>query len=382
MRSFNGTSNETFLVSGHGVKWKFGSSALIQSDSYGIHGEQESPRLKIEFMGTVYGEDVGIYVTGNYTRVDIGASGQVTGDFGVYVGEHGKVVNRGSVIGNDMAIATEYDHVTTINHGDVVGPSGIFGGGDGAKIVNGKQGRILASETGVSHESDTRSHFANHGLVDSLDVAYDGHDGEDAIVNRGRMIGDIVMDDGNDVLDNRGGSIKGAIYGNKGNDILITDHAKDKLIENAGEGLDTVKSSVTYKLSDNVERLVLIGTKNIDGKGTVGGDHIEGNAGNNVLIGLQGADTLDGGRGNDILKGGAEGDRFVFSTGYDKDIIALFQPGVDDVDVRRWKAIDDFADLRNHASNHGADVWVKAGDDILVIRNTHKADLDAGDFLF
>ena len=76
MRSFNGTSNETFLVSGHGVKWKFGSSALIQSDSYGIHGEQESPRLKIEFMGTVYGEDVGIYVTGNYTRVDIGASAE------------------------------------------------------------------------------------------------------------------------------------------------------------------------------------------------------------------------------------------------------------------------------------------------------------------
>lgn len=382
MPKFNGTSNETFMVAGNEVKWTFGSSALINGEPYGIRGETGSPGLTVNVNGTVFGENVGIYVEGPRTHVNIGGSGHVGGEFGVYVGEHGTIVNRGTVIGQNMGIGSEYDHVTLINHGDIVGRYGLFGGGDGARMVNGKHGRILAYDVGVTQESDTKSRFVNDGLVSSSDVAYQGDDGRDTIINRGRMVGDIILDRGNDTLDNRHGRIQGTIYGEDDNDVLITSRAGDKLVETPGEGIDTVKSTVSYKLSDNVERLVLLGKKDIDGRGTAGADQLKGNAGDNVLIGLQGADRLDGGKGNDILKGGLDADRFVFSTGYDKDTIALFEPGLDDVDVSGWKAVNNFNQLKNHAENHGQDVWIRDGGDILVIQGQHKGDLDAGDFLF
>lgn len=382
MPKFNGTSNETFVIAGNKAKWTFGSSALISGEPYGIHGEMGSPRLTVNFNGTVFGENIGIYVEGSHARVNIGANGQVTGESGIYVGEHGKVVNRGTVICQSMAIVTEYDHVTTINHGDVIGAGGVFGGGDGARIVNGKNGRILASDVGVGHESDTKSRFINDGLVKSSNSAYEGEDGKDTIINRGRLVGDVFMEQGNDTVDNRRGTIQGAIYGDDGNDVLITSRAKDKLVELPGDGTDTVKSTVSYKLSDNVERLVLLGKKDIDGRGTAGADQLKGNAGDNMLVGFQGSDRLDGGKGNDILKGGLDADRFIFSTGYDKDTIAFFEPGVDDVDISGWKAINNLNQLKSHAQNHGQDVWIKAGDDILVIKGLNKGDLDAGDFLF
>ena len=43
--------------------------------------------------------------------------------------------------------------------------------------------------------------------------------------------------------------------GGTGNDAYYVDSYSDRVIENAGEGTDTVFASANYKLSDNVERL-------------------------------------------------------------------------------------------------------------------------------
>ena len=58
--------------------------------------------------------------------------------------------------------------------------------------------------------------------------------------------------DGNDFLD--GGAGADTLLGGKGDDTYLVDNASDVIIELANEGVDTVQSSVSYTLADNVEK--------------------------------------------------------------------------------------------------------------------------------
>ena len=59
------------------------------------------------------------------------------------------------------------------------------------------------------------------------------------------------------------------------------------MIELAGQGADTVKSSVTYTLSPNVETVVLtVRAPATNGTGNASANTINGNFGNNVLQGI------------------------------------------------------------------------------------------------
>jgi hypothetical protein len=93
------------------------------------------------------------------------------------------------------------------------------------------------------------------------------------------------------------------------------------------------------------------------------------------------SDVLDGGYGNDVLTGGAGHDTFGFATGYGKDEVTDFGKG-DDFYVVNWKAIADFGALKDHAQQHGNNLWIVAGTDTLIIDHFHKSDLRAGDFEF
>lgn len=114
----------------------------------------------------------------------------------------------------------------------------------------------------------------------------------------------------NNVLD--GGAGSDSMAGGFGDDIYVVDSTGDVVIENGGEGTDTVKSSVTYGLSANVENLVLTGTAAINGTG---------NGLNNVLTGNSAANRLDGGAGDDRLDGGAGGDTMAGGTGDDSYVV-------------------------------------------------------------
>ena len=73
-----------------------------------------------------------------------------------------------------------------------------------------------------------------------------GYDGNSRI-NRthGTLNGTISLWDGNDVFDNRGGSIGNhSVQGGYGNDTFILD-SKIAIVENVGEGTDTIKSTIT-----------------------------------------------------------------------------------------------------------------------------------------
>ncbi len=107
----------------------------------------------------------------------------------------------------------------------------------------------------------------------------------------------LTGNDGINVLD--GGAGADTMAGGLGNDSYVVDDAGDVVIEAADEGSDTVRTSVSYTLGANVEKLVLQGTANLNGTGNGLANTLTGNAGNNLLDGGLGADTMIGGSGND-----------------------------------------------------------------------------------
>ncbi|MDH4439852.1 MAG: M10 family metallopeptidase [Rhizobium sp.] len=121
---------------------------------------------------------------------------------------------------------------------------------------------------------------------------------------------------GNDTLN--GGAGNDAMTGGAGNDTYYVDSKSDAVSESAGQGSDTVMSSLTtYTLGSNVENLSYLGTSAFKGtgntldnaiKGNAGTDTLDGGAGNDTLRGYAGNDTLIGGTGNDALYGDAGAD--------------------------------------------------------------------------
>lgn len=111
---------------------------------------------------------------------------------------------------------------------------------------------------------------------------------------------------GNNTLNGSTGA--DAMLGAVGDDIYIIDNASDTVTENAGEGTDTVESSVSFTLSSNVEDLTLTGAGNINGTG---------NSSNNTIVGTTGVNTLVGGDGNDLVSGGSGDDTMYGGLGND-----------------------------------------------------------------
>jgi len=145
---------------------------------------------------------------------------------------------------------------------------------------------------------------------------------------------------GNDVLD--GGTGADKMYGGTGNDTYYVDNAGDLVVELPGEGTDTVKASVSYTLTDNVENLILTGSA-LDGTGNALDNLLTGNGLSNHLSGGAGNDRLVGGGGLDYLTGGTGNDVFVAEIGDGKiaskdgpisvDMVLDFKPGEDKIDL-------------------------------------------------
>lgn len=104
------------------------------------------------------------------------------------------------------------------------------------------------------------------------------------------------------------------------------DNASDVVLEDAKEGIDTIKTSLTsYTLptvsedesgtessgEHSVENLTFTSSSASTGTGNARDNALTGYTGNDTLTGLAGDDTLDGGAGNDSLVGGTGNDTYI-----------------------------------------------------------------------
>ncbi len=135
---------------------------------------------------------------------------------------------------------------------------------------------------------------------------------------------EIIGNGANNIIDGGGGADR--LVGGKGNDTYIVDNLGDRVIEDPGNGTDTVYSAVDFDLGANVENLFFTTDTAHFGRGndlanSISGagddDVLTGFGGDDTIVGNGGLDTLNGGTGNDTLRGG-DGRDFLFG-GDDND---------------------------------------------------------------
>ncbi|AFZ33633.1 Na-Ca exchanger/integrin-beta4 [Stanieria cyanosphaera PCC 7437] len=133
-----------------------------------------------------------------------------------------------------------------------------------------------------------------------------GADGLDTLIGNGgsdRLNGDLGDD---------------SMLGGMGNDLYQVDSLGDTISENSGEGTDSVHTTITYTLGDNLENLTLTSNAVIDGTGNNFNNNLTGNVSDNILSGGAGNDTLNGNNGDDLLIGGVGNDRLSGGNGADR----------------------------------------------------------------
>ncbi len=138
---------------------------------------------------------------------------------------------------------------------------------------------------------------------------------------------------GGDVLDGGAGDDK--MTGGLGDDVYIVDTINDRIVEQAGQGTDEVRTTLAaYTLNADLENLTHVGTGAFNGTGNAlnnvltagsGGARLFGGDGDDVLKGVGGVDQLDGGTGDDLLDGGAGDD--VLTGGLGDDVYLVDSVG-------------------------------------------------------
>ena len=123
---------------------------------------------------------------------------------------------------------------------------------------------------------------------------------------------------GADVLNGAGGV--DALYGGAGDDAFVIDESDDLVIENSGEGADTVLANADFTLGASVEYLILTGSA-VTGTGNASDNWIYGNGLANQLHGGGGADVLLGGVGDDVYYADSTFDRTVENSGEGNDSV-------------------------------------------------------------
>ena len=199
------------------------------------------------------------------------------------------------------------------------------GAGNDTYYADSQSDRIFES-FGEGIDTEIRSFETSYLLANAVDnltltgTVYRGNgNGLDNVITGNDADNNLLGLGGNDML--IGGAGNDALFGSVGQDTLLgglgddyyeIDDAGDAIVEQANEGDDFVRATVSWTLGANLERLAVDGTAALS---------VTGNALNNGLWGNQGNNILTGGLGNDFLSGDQGNDVYLFSRGDGQDSI-------------------------------------------------------------
>lgn len=166
--------------------------------------------------------------------------------------------------------------------------------------------------TGNSHDNSLTGLGGNDRLEGQAGNDWlRGDDGNDSLFG-GEGDDRLQGGEGDDWLD--GGDGFNQLQGGNGNDTYVIGPNSAYAIDEYGtDGIDTVRSGISFSLSYGLENLLLTGEAALDGNGNELNNELIGNAsanrltgagGNDSLYGMAGNDTLEGGDGDDWLDGG------------------------------------------------------------------------------
>ena len=297
---------------------------------------------------------------------------------------NGNIVNSGLISSDDDdAIRTEGE----VN-GNIVNRGTIISDGDGLQISQTFNGNInnfgnITATTGegidlrdVSSVGDFTftGNINNRGTIigDGGGIRIDDDvvlDGD--INNHGTILSEEENDDGLEIqgsitgaINNSGliQSIDFAIDGNNANDVLT--------VNNSG----VIVGDVRLSNFDDV----------FNGADGITQGEVQGEEGDDLLIGGRLSDTLAGGLGNDTLTGGTGRDNFVFGPAdLGADVITDFQDGTDQLDVDAFSfGVADVQAIIAGAQQIGSDVLLTfAASNTTLLENFQTTQLDVGDFL-
>ena len=216
--------------------------------------------------------------------------------------------------GNALANSISGNSANNVLNGGAGNDTMSGGAGDDSYVVDAS-GDVVVE--GLNSGIDTVTSSISYAL--SVNVENLVLTGTDAINATGNNLANSLTGNaGANMID--GGAGNDTMAGGLGDDTYIVDQVLDVVRENAAQGIDTVRASVDYALSANVENLELYGTALI-ATGNSLDNRLTGNSGANLLDGLGGNDTMSGGGGNDTYIVDAAGDVVIEAANGGTDLV-------------------------------------------------------------
>ncbi|WP_438749607.1 calcium-binding protein [Pararhizobium sp. O133] len=259
------------------------------TDGIAINGIGDG--ININIQGTVIGQTAAIAwgAASNFgSNLFIGKSGYV-GGFATGIsmtGFDGSIDNRGTIWSAGTGI--EIDATSPIGN---------------LKTTEIKNSGTIEGETAILNKNSDALFLVNTGTIEGTAYAFSSQAvAVDSIVNKGAIVGDVLLGSGDDWYDGTNGLLDGTVYGGAGQDYLI-----------GGKGADHLEGGAD---ADDING----GAGNDYIVGDAGTDRLTGGAGNDEIHGGAAQDTIDGGTGADCMIGGSGSDLYLVDNAKDRVI--------------------------------------------------------------